>query len=229
MLESGPLIRPSGGVHEEESEEEGSGSSQEEDLHALLVKAWEAKVFPVIQRRFRNDQERKSGLEQIKGALQLGMESIAQETVEFLYEENGGIPKDLHLPTMDDVKAELGKFTISRVRKGSAVVIQKELPYARCGVRTMQKTQGLTGIVLSVDEVGIDVCVGSLLHVVIDVCVVSSSQTRWSRSSATSRMKEPWLGSGTRSCTWSVLLQAIGSHPPFVELTQPTCWSTENY
>ena len=88
---------------------------QEEDLHALLVKAWETKVFPVIQRRFRNDQERKSGLEQIKGALQLGMEGIAQETVEFLYEENGGIPKDLHLPTMDDVKADLGKFTISKV------------------------------------------------------------------------------------------------------------------
>ena len=72
-------------------------------------------MFPVVQRRFRNDQERKSGLEQIRGALQLGMESIAQETVEFLYEENGGIPKDLHLPTMDDVKAELGKFTISKV------------------------------------------------------------------------------------------------------------------
>ena len=81
------------------------------------------------------------------------MESIAQETVEFLYEENGGIPKDLRLPTMDDVKAELGKFTISRVRKGSAVVVQRELPYARCGVRTMQKTQSLTGIVLDVDEV----------------------------------------------------------------------------
>ena len=81
------------------------------------------------------------------------MESIAQETVEFLYEENGGIPKDLRLPTMDDVKAELGKFTISRVRKGSAVVLQRELPYARCGVRTMQKTQSLTGIVLDVDEV----------------------------------------------------------------------------
>lgn len=81
------------------------------------------------------------------------MESIAQETVEFLYEENGGIPKDLRLPTMDDVKAELGKFTISRVHKGSAVVVQRELPYARCGVRTMQKTQSLTGIVLDVDEV----------------------------------------------------------------------------
>lgn len=81
------------------------------------------------------------------------MESIAQETVEFLYEENGGIPKDLGLPTMDDVKAELGKFTISRIRKGSAVVIQKELPYSRCGVRAMQKTQGLTGIVMEVDHV----------------------------------------------------------------------------
>ena len=156
MLESGPLLRAGGGwSQEEEAEEEGSSSScpPEEDLHALLVKAWEAKVFPVIQRRFRNDQERKSGLEQIKGALQLGMESIAQETVEFLYEENGGIPKDLRLPSMDDVKADLGKFTISRVRKGVPVVIQQEFPYGRCGVRAMQKTQGLTGIVLDVDEV----------------------------------------------------------------------------
>lgn len=80
------------------------------------------------------------------------MESIAQETVEFLYEENGGIPRDLHLPTMDDVKADLGKFTISHVKKGSVVVIQKELPYSRCGGRMLQKTQGLTGIVLDVDE-----------------------------------------------------------------------------
>lgn len=80
------------------------------------------------------------------------MESIAQETVEFLYEENGGIPRDLHLPTMDDVKADLGKFTISHVKKGSVVVVQKELPYSRCGGRTLQKTEGLTGIVLDVDE-----------------------------------------------------------------------------
>lgn len=80
------------------------------------------------------------------------METIAQETVEFLYEENGGTPRDLHLPTMDDVKADLGKFTMSRAKKGSVVVVQKELPYVRCGSRTMQKTQGLTGIVLDVDE-----------------------------------------------------------------------------
>ena len=38
----------------------------------MLVKAWETKVFPTIRRRFRNEAERKSGLDQIKGALQLG-------------------------------------------------------------------------------------------------------------------------------------------------------------
>ena len=78
----------------------------------------------------------------------VGMESIAQETVEFLYEENGGLPKDLCFPTIDDVKADLEKFNISRVKKGSAVVILKEFPYGRCGVRAMQKTQGLTGELL---------------------------------------------------------------------------------
>ncbi len=74
MLESGPLIRPSSSsvLQEAESEDEGASAPPEEDLHALLVKSWEAKVFPIIQRRFRNDQERKSGLDQIKGALQLG-------------------------------------------------------------------------------------------------------------------------------------------------------------
>uniref|UniRef100_A0A1X7UQ08 HECT domain-containing protein n=1 Tax=Amphimedon queenslandica TaxID=400682 RepID=A0A1X7UQ08_AMPQE len=156
ILEGGPLIRPGGVANQEEEElEEGGaveGVAGDEDLHLLLVKAWEAKVFPLIQRRFRNDQERKSGLDQIRGALQLGMESIAQETVEFLYEENGGLPRDLHLPSMDDVKADLEKFTINRIKKGSAVVIQKEVPYTRCGVRAMQKTQGLTGVVLSVDS-----------------------------------------------------------------------------
>ncbi len=74
MLESGPLIRPGGGNHNQEDEGEGEtqGVHADDDLHGLLVKAWENKVFPKIQRRFRNDQERKSGLEQIKGALQLG-------------------------------------------------------------------------------------------------------------------------------------------------------------
>lgn len=58
---------------EDESDEEtGEDDQCSEDYYALLVKAWEQKVFPVIRRRFRNEAERKDGLEQIRGALQLG-------------------------------------------------------------------------------------------------------------------------------------------------------------
>jgi len=64
-----------------------------EDFHVLLLRAWEAKVFPTIRRRFRNESERRDGLEQIRNALTLGMIDIARQTVEFLYEENGGIPR----------------------------------------------------------------------------------------------------------------------------------------
>ena len=46
------------------------------------------------------------------------MTDIARQTVEFLYEENGGIPRDLHLPTLDDMKEELNKVTIDRIKKG---------------------------------------------------------------------------------------------------------------
>ena len=45
---------------------------KEEDPYDLLVAAWESKVFPIINQRFRNEQERKEGTEQIKGALRLG-------------------------------------------------------------------------------------------------------------------------------------------------------------
>ena len=44
---------------EEESSSAQSKDQGQQDPHALLVKAWEAKVFPVIRRRFRNDAERK--------------------------------------------------------------------------------------------------------------------------------------------------------------------------
>ena len=71
-------------------------------------------MFPVIRRRFRNEQERRSGLEQIKGALLLGMTEIARQTVDFLYEDNGGRPKDLMLPTLDDIKEDLAKFTVGK-------------------------------------------------------------------------------------------------------------------
>ena len=56
-------------LSDEESMEE---DQSHEDHYALLVKAWEQKVFPTIRRRFRNEAERKDGLEQIRGALQLG-------------------------------------------------------------------------------------------------------------------------------------------------------------
>lgn len=154
----------------------GDESQQLEDHYALLVKAWEQKVFPVIRRRFRNEAERRDGLEQIKGALQLGMTDIARQTVEFLYEENGGIPRDLHLPTIDDIKEDLAKFTIDRVKKGTTVNIRTptgmmgatsnttgssnssttstsnatmQLP--KFAVRSMLKTFGLTGTVLDLD------------------------------------------------------------------------------
>ena len=90
------------------------------------------------------------------------MTDIARQTVEFLYEENGGMPRDLNLPTIDDIKDELAKFTIERVRKGTIVVIRMPsssnnstgtLVLPKFAVRGMLKTFGLTGVVLDVDQV----------------------------------------------------------------------------
>ena len=89
------------------------------------------------------------------------MVDIARQTVEFLYEENGGMPRDLHLPTIDDIREELAKFTIERVKKGTMVVIRQPQTTGPTGttllpkfaVRGMLKTFGLTGIVLDVDQV----------------------------------------------------------------------------
>ncbi|XP_052243277.1 probable E3 ubiquitin-protein ligase HECTD4 isoform X2 [Dreissena polymorpha] len=160
MLSTGPeaqtVLVSQDSLSDEESVEE---EQNQEDHYVLLVKAWEQKVFPVIRRRFRNEAERKDGLEQIKGALQLGMTDIARQTVEFLYEENGGMPRDLHLPTIEDIKEDLAKFTIERVKKGTTVVIKDPTGSNTSGatvlpkfaVRSMLKTFGLTGTVLDVD------------------------------------------------------------------------------
>lgn len=90
------------------------------------------------------------------------MTDIARQTVEFLYEENGGIPRDLQLPTIEDIKEDLAKFTIDRVKKGTTVIIRTptgissyattQLP--KYAVRSMLKTFGFTGTVLDVDTVG---------------------------------------------------------------------------
>ncbi|KAK7506010.1 hypothetical protein BaRGS_00002732 [Batillaria attramentaria] len=148
-------------VAEDDSDEEQVvDDSALEDHYALLVKAWEQRVFPVIRRRFRNEAERKDGLEQIRGALQLGMTDIARQTVEFLYEENGGIPRDLHLPTIEDIREDLAKFTIERVKKGTTVIIRTPSSLSsstgaallpKFAVRAMLKTFGLTGTVLDLD------------------------------------------------------------------------------
>ncbi|XP_077165132.1 putative E3 ubiquitin-protein ligase HECTD4 isoform X4 [Paroedura picta] len=163
FITSGPDPHPPP-IADDESDEDDDDDIPREDHYALLVKAWETKVFPTIRRRFRNEAERKSGLDQIKGALQLGMVDIARQTVEFLYEENGGIPRDLYLPTIEDIKDEANKFTIDKVRKGLTVVtrcpdsnnvaantVGTALP--KFAIRGMLKTFGLHGVVLDVDSV----------------------------------------------------------------------------
>ena len=73
MITTGPDPRAALPAQDTLSDEDSNEDEQShEDHYALLVKAWEQKVFPVIRRRFRNEAERKDGLEQIKGALQLG-------------------------------------------------------------------------------------------------------------------------------------------------------------
>ena len=52
------------------------------------------------------------------------MADIARQTVEFLYEENGGIPGDLVLPTIEDVKEEMSKFTMDKIKKGDMVKLK---------------------------------------------------------------------------------------------------------
>jgi len=107
------------------------------------------------------------------------MMDIARQTVEFLYEETGSIPSDLHLPTLDEIKEDIVKFSIDRLRKGTVVVIKQEVSSApasppvggasvggataaatadsaglpKFAVPSMLKTFGLTGTVLDVDQV----------------------------------------------------------------------------
>ncbi len=156
---SAPLDDESDDDESDEEDSEAEGASRKESLNSLLVKAWENKVFPVIKRRFRNDTERNDGLEQIRGALSLGMADIARQTVEFLYEENGGIPRDLRLPTIEDVKKDMAKFTIDKIRKGDAVTISplskgdETAPSSgEFATVSQMKTFGLSGEVLEIDE-----------------------------------------------------------------------------
>ena len=67
------LLQDDEWIEEDEDEDfDELGDERNDDLNAMLVKSWEEKVFPSIRRRFRNESERRDGLEQIKGALSLG-------------------------------------------------------------------------------------------------------------------------------------------------------------
>jgi hypothetical protein len=148
------LDEDSDGDDEDEEDESDNSIEPAENVNSLLVKIWEHRVFPIIRRRFRNETERREGLEQIKGALSFGMPDIARQTVEFLYEENGGIPNDLVLPTIDDVKEEMSKFTIDKIRKGDMVSLKEPTQAQDPNFSSLAqvKTFGLQGEVLEVDR-----------------------------------------------------------------------------
>ena len=111
------------------------------------------KVFPSIRRRFRNETERRDGLDQIKGALSLGMIDIAKQTVEFLYEENGGIPSDLKLPDLDDVKKDMLSLSVNKLRPRMIVSInEQDLPLPMFACKQQMKTFGLEGQIIIVDK-----------------------------------------------------------------------------
>ena len=126
---------------------------EEDDNPTRLVKAWETLVFPKINSRFRNNSERKSGLDQIRGALMYGMPDVARLTVEGLYEESGGLPADLHLPTVEDLKASVPKLGANQLQRGLRVRINNGNP-ARTGyeVRGMEGTRSSVGTVISIDS-----------------------------------------------------------------------------
>ena len=120
--------------------------------NSLLIKAWEAKVFPIIHRQFRNEIERSDGFEQIRGALALGMIDIAKQTIDFLYEDIGGIPKDLKLPTLHDIKEAQLKLSIEEVKIGLKVFIPKINKIPTYCVPVMDQTFGLHGEVVNIDS-----------------------------------------------------------------------------
>ena len=144
-----------------DSDSDSGGSDDEYDTevkpkmseNSLLIKAWEAKVFPVIHRQFRNEIERSDGFEQIRGALALGMIDIARQTIDFLYEDIGGIPKDLKLPTLLDIKEAQQKLSIEQVKIGLKVYIPKIKKLPTYCVPVMDQTFGLYGEVVNIDSI----------------------------------------------------------------------------
>jgi hypothetical protein len=129
----------------------GEDEEEEEDMTTKLIKAWESQVLPKIKSRFRNSAERQNGWEQIKGALLFGMPEMARITIEGLYEENGGMPADLHLPTIDDLKATANTLGANQIKKGMRVLIQSVPARTDYEVPGMELTRNKVGVVAAVD------------------------------------------------------------------------------
>ena len=80
------------------------------------------------------------------------MEDIARQTVEFLYEDVGKLPKELTFPTLDEAKGKAEELSAEKLSSGQVVLVSTKLPVASCGVRMMQKTMGVMGVVLEVED-----------------------------------------------------------------------------
>jgi hypothetical protein len=130
----------------------GEDEEEEETPTALLIKAWEAQVFPKIRGRFRNNEERKSGLEQIRGALTFGMPEVAIETVNGLFDDNGGPPPDLHFPTVEDLKSSAVKLGVNELQQGMLVQIAASDERGAFEVSEMVPARGLVGSIVEVDK-----------------------------------------------------------------------------
>ena len=81
------------------------------------------------------------------------MIDIAKQTVEFLYEENGGIPSDLKLPDLDDVKKDMLSLSVDKLRPRMIVSInEQDLPLPMFACKQQMKTFGLEGQIITVDK-----------------------------------------------------------------------------
>ena len=131
--------------------------AERDKLIKLLIKTWEERVFPALDRRFRNDNERRLGRENIVGALQQGLCDFAVMIAESLYEhEPHTRPQNLKYPTLEEMKVEAEKLNIKSVKKNIILVIKKSPPESgsssKFNTKEMSKTFGLTGIVLAKEE-----------------------------------------------------------------------------
>jgi hypothetical protein len=129
----------------------GEEEEEEEDMTEQLIQAWEREVFPRIHSRFRNSQERQTGYEQIRGALQFNMAEIAMETVAGLYDDSGGLPAEFHLPTIDDLRAAAGRLGANEIVSGMRVRNITTDATADYEIMGVEKTRMLTGTVVRVD------------------------------------------------------------------------------